>query len=268
MKMLKKKPFIIAAVVLVALIVLSNALSKKPPLSAAKDSPAPTQSAAPDNTSPPPNISTDNDVEPVTQPPIVEEETPYLELSKDENAYLLFLRIIGTCYKDNSLTQEMFDEMAQYDGVQPLVEDALNYRYQQGVLSPDFVASFSAFWTDDVASAHAEVIDALKVSFDLEYNLAEKVWVLKENEDTIAAHTEDVFEWLPATGHLFPGVELYIVTDDTTTLYGVVTELDTKGTQVQIYLSASDEIQWFERRTDWFSDVLKVRSDDPRLPQY
>ena len=113
------------------------------------------------------------------------------------------------------------------------------------------------------------------MSFDLEYNLVEKAWVLKENDATITDHaenntdaTEDDFEWLPATGHLYPGVELYIVTDTTTTLYGVVTELDTQGTQVQIYLSASDEAQWFERRTDWFSDVLKVRSDDPHLPQY
>lgn len=207
--------------------------------------------------------------------PKQEAKTPYETLTQNEESYLLFLKIIGTCYKDNTLTQEVFDEMASNSDVQTLVEDVLNYSYQNGTLPPDFLDSFSAFWDDDVASAHPEVTEALKMSFDLEYNLVEKAWVLKENDATITAHaenntdaTEDDFEWLPATGHLYPGVELYIVTDTTTTLYGVVTELDTQGTQVQIYLSASDEAQWFERRTDWFSDVLKVRSDDPHLPQY
>ncbi len=198
--------------------------------------------------------------------PVQEVETPYDTLAQSEDDYLLFLRIIGTCYKDNSLTDELFAEMEEFSNVQAQVEDVLNYRYNNGGISPDFLASFSAFWTDDVAAEHPEVKDALQVSFDLEYNLVDKVWTLKENEATVEANVEDDFEWLPATGHLYVGVDLYIVTDDTITHYGTITALT--NTDVEIYLTASDEAQWFGRRIPMISKVLKVRSDDTHLPKY
>lgn len=199
-------------------------------------------------------------------------------MAKNEDAYLLFLRCIGTCYKDNTLSQEMFDEMAQYDGVQALVQDVLNYRYENDTLSPDFVASFTDFWTDEIALDHPEVAEALQTSFELKRGPWN--WIIEESAETIAAdkkgdeeageetNTSEDFKWLSATGHLYPGVELYMLVDDEPILYGVVTALDEKESQVQIYLAAGDNTQWFERRTPWFSDVLKVRSDDKHLPQY
>lgn len=214
---------------------------------------------------------------PTTQPP-VEEENDYQKLAKNEDAYLLFLRCIGTCYKDNTLSQEMFDEMAQYDGVQELVQEVLDYRYINDTLSPDFVASFADFWTDEIALDHPEVAEALQTSFELKRGPWN--WIIEESAETIAAdkkgdeeaeeeaNTSEDFKWLSATGHLYPGVELYMLVDDEPILYGVVTALDEKESQVQIYLAAGDNTQWFERHTPWFSDVLKVRSDDKHLPQY
>lgn len=208
-----------------------------------------------------------------TQPPAEEREmTPYLQLAEDENAYLLFLRIIGTCYKDNTLTTEMFNEMAENSDVQMLVQDVLDYRYQNGTLSPDFVSSFSVFWNDNLSSTHQEVINALKISFDLGYDFIKDAWILKENEATVAARTESAtadkedFEWLPAVGHLYNGVDLYIVTEDTVTHYGRITALTSK--EVEIYMIAAERAQWFGRRIPLITDVLKVRSDDPHLPQY
>ncbi len=91
----------------------------------------------------------------------------------------------------------------------------------------------------------------------------------EDGEDTPSeTPAEDDFKWLTALGNLYPGVELYMMVDGEPILYGVVTALDTEGTQVQIYLAAGDNAQWFERRTPLFSDVLKVRSDDTHLPQY
>lgn len=208
-----------------------------------------------------------------TQLPAEEREmTPYLQLAEDENAYLLFLRIIGTCYKDNTLTTEMFNEMAENNDVQMLVQDVLDYRYQNGTLSPDFVSSFSAFWDNNLSSTHQEVTKALEISFDLEYDFIKKAWILKENEATVAAHTDndtadkEDFEWLPAVGHLYNGVDLYIVTEDTVTHYGRITALTNK--EVEIYMIAAERAQWFGRRIPLITDVLKVRSDDPHLPQY
>ena len=276
MKKSKKKPLIIVAIVLIALVVIG--ITNQPPASSDEDSQIPTQSVSPDmvtqtpDEEPPEETPTD-DVQPSTQPPVEDQEmTPYLQLAKDENAYLLFLRIIGTCYKDNTLTEEMFNEMAENSDVQTLVQDVLNYRYQNGTLSPDFVSSFSAFWDDSVSSAHQEVTDALKISFDLEYDFVKKAWILKENNATVAAHTEndttdsENFEWLPAIGHLYGGVDLYIVTEDTVTHYGTITALTSE--EVEIYLIAAEKAQWFGRRIPLITDVLKVRSDDPHLPQY
>ena len=280
MKRLKKKHLLIAAGVLVLLIAIGS-LSDNNPNPSVEDTSAPVQTDTPNQTpeiptqpSESPTLSPPSESVTPSTPPVEETTTPYTELAKDKSAYLLFLEIIGTCYKDNSMSEELFAKMEENSDIQALVQDVLNYRYQNGNLSPDFSASFSAFWTNEVASDYPEIVDALTTSFDLQYQLVEKIWTIEENAETIAFHagdnppdTDDDFEWLSAIGHLYPGVELYIVTDNISSLYGYVVELDTEGTQVQLYLYEADRLEWFERRTPLFSDVLKVRSNDPQLPQ-
>ena len=56
------------------------------------------------------------------------------------------------------------------------------------------------------------------------------------------------------------------MTEDTVTHYGTITALTNE--EVEIYLIAAEEAQWFGRRIPLITDVLKVRSDDPHLPQY
>jgi len=87
----------------------------------------------------------------------------------------------------------------------------------------------------------------------------------KLTED-ITKETTTEFKWLSAIGNLYSGVELYIVTDNTTTLYGVVTDYDAKLHRVQVYLKEADSFMWFPTREVSFLNKLKVRSDDPRLP--
>lgn len=75
------------------------------------------------------------------------------------------------------------------------------------------------------------------------------------------------FKWKSAIGNLYNGVELYIVTEDKSILYGVVTAYDTSAHQVQVYLVAGENFMWFPTRETSFLDKLKVRSDDPHLPE-
>lgn len=75
------------------------------------------------------------------------------------------------------------------------------------------------------------------------------------------------FEWKSAIFNLYNGVELYIVTDSGVFLYGVVTDYDYDLHQVQVYLAEGDNFMWFPTRTESFLNKLKVRSDDPRLPE-
>lgn len=114
--------------------------------------------------------------------------------------------------------------------------------------------------TGYTTSTTNEVKESLTVDDNTKENLTEDF----TKETTTEATTE--FEWLSAIGNSYTGVELYIVTDDTTTLYGVVTDYDTKLHRVQVYLKEADSFMWFPTREVSFLNKLKVRSDDPRLP--
>lgn len=88
-------------------------------------------------------------------------------------------------------------------------------------------------------------------------------------EVTTKTPTEPIteFKWKSAIGNLYNGVELYIVTEDKASLYGVVTEYDTTAHRVQVYLVEGDTFMWFPTREVSFLNQLKVRSDDPHLPE-
>lgn len=187
-------------------------------------------------------------------------DNPYIELSKNQDSYLLLLKIIGECYIDNSLSQESLEVMQSNSIVASLVEDILSHKYDSNSLSPDFAESFALFWDDDILEQNETVAQSLRKSFDLEYNALEKKWAiaLKDSSNT-------QFEWLTASSHLYKGVELYIVTDKTTSLYGFVSDIDKN--KIQVYMEEADKFEWFERLSPLFMDLLKVRSDDPNLPR-
>lgn len=189
-----------------------------------------------------------------------ESDNRYIELSQDKDSYLLLLKIIGECYADNSLSQESLEVMQNNSVVAPLVEDILNYKHKTNSLSPDFLESFSLFWNDNLLEQNEEVAQSLRNSFDLEYNALEKNWTLSP-----IGGNDAQAEWLTASSHLYKGVELYIVTDKTTSLYGFVADINKN--KIQVYMEEADKFEWFERLSPLFMEVLKVRSDDPNLPR-
>ena len=191
----------------------------------------------------------------------------FIQLSNDKEAYLLLLEILGNCYEIYDLSESLFTKMQENQTVANLVKEVLDYKYENNELLPDFNESFSLFWTFDIANNNPEIITALQKSFNVSYDVINDIWLLtdkKDKETTTETTTE--FKWLSAIGNLYSGVELYIVTDDTTTLYGVVTDYDTKLHRVQVYLKEADGFMWFPTREESFLNKLKVRSDDPRLP--
>lgn len=108
--------------------------------------------------------------------------------------------------------------------------------------------------------------------------LTQKDTTTKESTETVTEETTQLittqatepiteFKWKSAIGNLYNGVELYIVTEGKSFLYGVVTEYDTSAHQVQVYLVEGDNYMWFPTREVSFLTKLKVRSDDPYLPE-
>lgn len=75
------------------------------------------------------------------------------------------------------------------------------------------------------------------------------------------------FEWEPAIGNLYKDVELYIVTEDKSFLYGIVTEYNSSAHKVKVYLVEGETFMWFPTREVSYLTKLKVRSDDPNLPE-
>ena len=98
---------------------------------------------------------------------------------------------------------------------------------------------------------------------------SEKTTVTTTTKVTTNTPTEPIteFKWKSAIGNLYNGVELYIVTEEKSSLYGVVTEYDTTAHRVQVYLVEGDIFMWFPTREVSFLNKLKVRSDDPHLPE-
>ncbi len=108
--------------------------------------------------------------------------------------------------------------------------------------------------------------------------LTQKDTTTKESIETVTEKTTQLittqatepsteFVWKSAIFHLYNGVELYIVTDDDVFLYGVVTDYDFDLHRVQVYLVEGETFMWFPTRQQSFLNELKVRSDDPRLPE-
>lgn len=102
-------------------------------------------------------------------------------------------------------------------------------------------------------------------------NVTEETEVIADNTtvliETQPAEQTTELKWLPAIGNLYSGVELYIVTEDESFLYGEITEYDTIGHRAQVYLVEGENFMWFPTREVSFLHKLKVRSDDPRLPE-
>lgn len=84
-------------------------------------------------------------------------------------------------------------------------------------------------------------------------------------EDTEEPSAE--FEWKSAIGNLYKDVELYIVTEDKSFLYGIVTEYNSSAHKVKVYLVEGETFMWFPTREVSYLMKLKVRSDDPNLPE-
>lgn len=75
------------------------------------------------------------------------------------------------------------------------------------------------------------------------------------------------YTWLRATGHLYTGVDLYLVMDTGEFLYGTIMDIDNNTDQVLLYTYENDTTQWVDRRAEMFLKSLYIRSDDDCLPQ-
>ena len=75
------------------------------------------------------------------------------------------------------------------------------------------------------------------------------------------------YTWLRATGHLYTGVDLYLVMDTGEFLYGTIMDIDNDTDQVLLYTYENDTTQWVDRRAGMFLKSLYIRSDDDCLPQ-
>jgi len=75
------------------------------------------------------------------------------------------------------------------------------------------------------------------------------------------------YTWLRATGHLYTGVDLYLVMDTGEFLYGTIMDIDNDTDQVLLYTYENDTTQWVDRHAGMFLKSLYIRSDDDRLPQ-
>jgi len=116
---------------------------------------------------------------------------------------------------------------------------------------------------DEKIAAEAKAAEE-EAKIEAEAEALEEIKVAKTEEETITTENSSP-EWLTASGNLYTGVELYIITDTTETLYGFVEEIDTTNGLVYVYMEAAGATECFERRAPLFFDVLKVRSDDPYL---
>ncbi len=97
-------------------------------------------------------------------------------------------------------------------------------------------------------------------------NNATEVTVCEATAKTSAEPSTE-FEWKPAIGNLYKDVELYIVTEEKCFLYGIVTEYNSSAHKVQVYLVEGETFMWFPTREISYLTKLKVRSDDPHLPE-
>lgn len=184
------------------------------------------------------------------------EQNDYMKLAQNKEEYLLFLRIIGNAYKNNSLTNEMFDEMAEYNAVQLLVEDVIMYRYKNGNLSPDFCESFSFFWTDEMTENETETLEALKTSFSVSYDFVKKVWVIEENEES--AIFNNVYkiggeEYRDFEGRLKVGDIIYLKDEEKMIPYFEVLDF---GENMEIY---PDEIS---ENTVYVKELYSIMGED------
>ena len=97
-----------------------------------------------------------------------------------------------------------------------ITKEILDYKYSSNTLIPDFLESFSLFGDYKIAEQNKDIQQALQKSFNLDYKVLKKIWTLSPKSD------KQQDKCLVASSNRYKGVELYIVTENTTSLYGFV----------------------------------------------
>lgn len=115
----------------------------------------------------------------------------FMNLTKDEEKYLIFLENVAKAYPDNSLSEDDFNKLNASGGPQKLVEQVLSYKYDHNTLHPDFVSSFSMFWNEDIAEREPQISELLYDTFTLTYDFKIDRWQISAPVSAIIGSTKE-----------------------------------------------------------------------------